>query len=796
MLLLFSEVLLSSSCRTASQRLRDWFDTVLCATQRTTVTGVRLSASPSTSYACPDVYSYQQEEAAKKMTAASQRRNYSTSRWTKPLALLRRRLLTSKFFLLASITGLVQAIAEFNVNEPTIYFRNNASLAAEQAPQPCPILYLSSKDPLTDPTTGQQLQLQHFRATFTDATDLVPFGKSSHPLYHLDDRNFPHVPRAFTEAKMGVRKLSFLFPALEPMDDLMFSLLADAKENFPDDVYFDLGTPESRLPAFQNYTFSILFAQDNNEIPSARLLECIAYGVVPAFIWWQDEQTGQPLFRHFLDYCYYFKYAVAKFRFPSFTPQAAHKFLTEDAHADAIYVMQSSLKLVQDFFFYRYRLPFRENLRQQAMMVCREQEQAQLTPFAFIGILSGKPNFNRRQALRDTWLKILENDIPRGVGPIAERPQRDETPLRVTYKFFVNRVGSEDSDAEDPDWLLRGEAELFRDVVFVDAIPEYPIGNQGLKMWHWVANHTDAGYILKIDDDIYLRPVQFFQTLNQLQRAQLYLGAFDYSGEVIRDPGSAHFLDDDTFTSDVFPPYARGAGIVITLDLVRRFVEEDRKKRLKRPIRVEDASYGLYLHQLVTRGLSSVSLYDMMEEHFAMDAKCCTEISHPNNCWAPLNNRSYVIHHMKPEQLVCMFKKDVAQGLYVQVPRSGPGGSMPSLGGLPQMNSLGLVQEQAPTTIQQKHSSRKTIREQQLEMWLTNFGGERKKQGIDFDYYLQSDPKIMDLERTKIQDMQLADLCECVHTPPPHPDKPLDGNHVLRDADDAPKLQYRPSFSW
>lgn len=89
--------------------------------------------------------------------------------------------------------------------------------------------------------------------------------------------------------------------------------------------------------------------------------------------------------------------------------------------------------------------------------------------------------------------------------------------------------------------------------------------------------------------------MQFFQTLNQLQRAQLYLGAFDYSGEVIRDPDSAHFLGDEKFVSDVFPPYARGAGVVITLDLVRKFVEEDRKKRLTR-LRVEDASYGLYLH--------------------------------------------------------------------------------------------------------------------------------------------------------------------------------------------------------
>lgn len=54
------------------------------------------------------------------------------------------------------------------------------------------------------------------------------------------------------------------------------------------------------------------------------------------------------------------------------------------------------------------------------------------------------------------------------------------------------------------------------------------------------------------------------------QRAQLYLGAFDYSGEVQRDPESAHFLADGGFDADVFPPYARGAGLVMSIDLVRK----------------------------------------------------------------------------------------------------------------------------------------------------------------------------------------------------------------------------------
>jgi hypothetical protein len=116
-----------------------------------------------------------------------------------------------------------------------------------------------------------------------------------------------------------------------------------------------------------------------DEVASPTLLDCVAYGTVPGLIWgmWGEapEQQakagnvpnpnaaadGGPLSihsdgikKHYMDYCYYFKYAVAKFRYPGFTPQSARQHLAEWAPDDAIFVMQSSLKLVQDYFFLRY----------------------------------------------------------------------------------------------------------------------------------------------------------------------------------------------------------------------------------------------------------------------------------------------------------------------------------------------------------------------------------------------------------------------------------------------------------
>ena len=118
-------------------------------------------------------------------------------------------------------------------------------------------------------------------------------------------------------------------------------------------------------------------------------------------------------------------------------------------------------------------------------------------------------------------------------------------------------------------------------------------------------------------------------------------------------------------------------------------------------MRIEDASYGFYLHQLVEAVVTGVNIADNIDEHYAMDAKSCTEVSHPNSCWSPLRNESWLIHHMKPEQQVCMFKKDVAGGMYVTF----------------------YDEHQSQ---QQQVQNQNSFKHQVYRSWLQNFGGELK----------------------------------------------------------------------
>ena len=103
-------------------------------------------------------------------------------------------------------------------------------------------------------------------------------------------------------------------------------------------------------------------------------------------------------------------------------------------------------------------------------------------------------------------------------------------------------AGTEVDDLSEVDALLRRERDFFDDMVFLTGTTdEYPIGRKGLAAVLWAAHNTAAQFWLKFDDDLYVRPHLLLNRLASLQRAELYWGAFDYSGLVIRDQSDPHY---------------------------------------------------------------------------------------------------------------------------------------------------------------------------------------------------------------------------------------------------------------
>lgn len=193
------------------------------------------------------------------------------------------------------------------------------------------------------------------------------------------------------------------------------------------------------------------------------------------------------------------------------------------------------------------------------------------------------------------------------------------------------------------------------------------------------------------------------------------------------------------------------------------------------------------MHQLIEKKRTSVNIADMIDEHFAMDPKCCTELTHPNNCWSPLTIKAWVIHHVQPERMVCMFKADVQGGLYKLVPK-GTGGS------------LGLGANAEADT----HEKR-TMRH-----WVENFGGEmkydtpEKKAFWEQDLSVNTALNMIDVlsyedapasgaadSRDPMRKQDLPDLCHCVDTEPPHPGQPKQSaTTTMEETEAGPRLAH------
>merc|ERR1719353_124053 len=135
------------------------------------------------------------------------------------------------------------------------------------------------------------------------------------------------------------------------------------------------------------------------------------------------------------------------------------------------------------------------------------------------------------------------------------------------------------------------------------------------------------------------------------------------------------------------------------------------------------------------RDLTSVTLLDNDEEHFAMDAKCCTEKTHPNNCWMPLSTVTWIVHHVSPKTIRCMFAQDVAKGLFQLA--SGRYADITAL----------------------------------LNRMLVHDGTVRSALEANRNFVAQS----------STWEGPLPDLCGCVVTPPAHPGMPLPTGSALTE---------------
>jgi beta-1,4-mannosyl-glycoprotein beta-1,4-N-acetylglucosaminyltransferase len=189
-----------------------------------------------------------------------------------------------------------------------------------------------------------------------------------------------------------------------------------------------------------------------------------------------------------------------------------------------------------------------------------EQEGAAVV----IGIVSGVPNRSRRDAIRSTWLQqpSVKNSLT-------------QHNVRVEYVFLLGKL-EDDSVPLD----IREEILLHNDILIVDVHDTY--GNMIHKVMHlfdWAVKSCGATYVIRANDDVYLRLSVVLDSLLAQLPSKLYAGWFLDPSEVIvlrsDEFGTerSSLISYSTYPSSTYPVFAQGNAYILSSDIALKVGE-------------------------------------------------------------------------------------------------------------------------------------------------------------------------------------------------------------------------------
>mmetsp|Transcript_6737 Transcript_6737/g.11987 ORF Transcript_6737/g.11987 Transcript_6737/m.11987 type:complete len:591 (+) Transcript_6737:33-1805(+) len=466
----------------------------------------------------------------------------------------------------------------------------------------------------------------------TESRSYVNFRGRNGAIHFLENITGFYVPEdldGIMERKSEL--LSVLMPSRHLWDELAESIYEQSMALLPDHVYIDDGTLETHAAAFTKYRFCIIPEEETSihsiSLAFVRSLSFHTIAVFNGFV-----EIGAMVFNSVADF------------FPE-PFDLAETLTTLNKHNKQLGALWHYQRIVQDLVQYRYNRPFEEKLFSQACTLCRlKADPVRQAPLAFVGIYSARRNFEKRRAVRETWGRVLTETYG------------------FRYRFFL---GEASAGASLDELQMRREMDEYNDLVFLPVEEGYRMNSRkGLLFIEWIALRAEAEFLLKTDDDVYLRPAPMFRQLEHRVPAQYAWAIFDYISPVPREENDNFFNTPEEYPFAVFPPYPRGVVRIFSMDIVRLIAQRSKEGKL-RMVYGDDPCTGVHLRQLLfdpDEPLPSLTLDDFDNRVFAMEPSC-----HPN-LWSKMTNRSWAIHHVKPEQIRCMFAADLMAGYYTETP--------------------------------------------------------------------------------------------------------------------------------
>ncbi|KAG9333083.1 hypothetical protein JZ751_013507 [Albula glossodonta] len=256
---------------------------------------------------------------------------------------------------------------------------------------------------------------------------------------------------------------------------------------------------------------------------------------------------------------------------------------------------------------------------------CSLRDGARWQPFLLLAIKSIPRNFERRQAVRDTW----------------GREASYEGGLQVRTVFLLGTSSPGDPNLGE---LLRFEAQHFGDLLqwdFRDSF--YNLTLKENAFLGWASNRCPhAAFIFKGDDDVFMNPkamIQYLRSLDPVKASKLYMGQVVAQATPFRDSKSKYYVPH-TFYDGPYPTYAGGGGFVFSGSLLR-------------PLHLLSHHIASFPIDDVYTGMCFQALGIAPEGHPGFQTFDIRELDRENAC---AHKGLFLVHQRTPQQVIQLWK--------------------------------------------------------------------------------------------------------------------------------------------
>ena len=186
-------------------------------------------------------------------------------------------------------------------------------------------------------------------------------------------------------------------------------------------------------------------------------------------------------------------------------------------------------------------------------------------------IIAAPGNIHERDAIRNTWLQNVDGKT-------------------VLFRFVI---GTASLDAQSKDKIHR-EGLVHKDILTLEGIADsyQQLTLKILEAFKWLDTNVDFKYVLKVDDDSYVRVSNIVAELEHKPKERLYWGFFDGRAHV---KTTGQWKETNWILCDSYLPYARGGGYLLSSDLIH-FIAHNHE--LLEIYMSEDVSVGTWLAPL------------------------------------------------------------------------------------------------------------------------------------------------------------------------------------------------------